>query len=80
VHQKTITYKIGIIADLDTNSKRNPKSSEFSSFLKKGFLTVSSSNTKFDFTWDDDEKEIKSGYALKGNMNKVCRHENRETK
>lgn len=67
VHQKSTAYRIGMIADLDTNSRKKKDGNEFSSFLKKGWLTVSSTHSTFEFKWDEeDSKEIKSGYALKG--------------
>lgn len=67
VHLKTTMYRIGMIADLDTNSRRKKDGQEYTSYFKTGWLTVSSTHTKFDFKWDeDDSKEIKSGYSLKG--------------
>lgn len=67
-HQKTQTFKIGLIADLDTNSKRNSKKDEFSSFFMTGFVTISSIHTTFEFKWDSEVKEIISGYSLKGKL------------
>jgi hypothetical protein len=64
-HQKSTSYRIGLIADLDTNSKRSKKD-EYSSFYMTGWLTISSSHSSFEFKFDADTKELTSGYALKG--------------
>lgn len=66
VHDKTTIYKVGLIADLDTNS-RTKREYEYSSFLKLGYVTISSTHTSFDFKFDSESKEISSGYSLKGN-------------
>ncbi len=39
-HDKSIKYRIGLIADLDTNSK-GKKENEYSSFILRGWVTVS---------------------------------------
>lgn len=59
-------YRIGLIADLDTNSKTDDHN-QFRSYYKKGYLQVSATQTDFNFKWDsDDAIEINSGFALKG--------------
>ena len=69
-HNHHTIYRIAIIADLDTNSKKNKAQSSYSSFIKRGHLTVGPLPT-FEFKWDDeDSTEITSGYALKGNENR----------
>lgn len=66
-HNHHTIYRIAIIADLDTNSKRNKAQSSYSSFFKRGHLTVGPSKSTFEFKWDtEDSTEIMSGYALKG--------------
>lgn len=66
-HNHHTIYRIAIIADLDTNSKRNKAQSSYSSFIKRGHLTVGPSQSTFEFKWDvEDSTEITSGYALKG--------------
>lgn len=68
VHNHHTSYRIAIIADLDTNSKKNKAQSSYSSYIKKGQLTVGPSQSTFEFKWDaEDSTEINSGYALKGN-------------
>lgn len=63
------TYRIAIIADLDTNSKRNKAQSSYTSYIKKGYLTVGSTQSSFEFKWDaEDSIEVSSGFALKGNL------------
>jgi Apyrase len=73
-HNHHTIYRIAIIADLDTNSKRNKAKSSYSSYLKRGHLTVGPSQSTFEFKWDvEDSTEITSGYALKGeNAERVC--------
>jgi hypothetical protein len=66
-HNHHTIYRIAIIADLDTNSKRNKAQSSYSSFYKRGHLTIGPSQSTFEFKWDaEDSTEITSGYALKG--------------
>lgn len=68
-HNHHTIYRIGIIADLDTNSKRKKDQSSYSSFYKRGHLTVGPSSSTFEFKWDaDDSTEVTSGYALKGKV------------
>lgn len=69
-HNHHTIYRIGIIADLDTNSKRNKATSSYSSYLKRGHLTYGgSSPPTFELKWDkEDSREITSGYALKGEV------------
>jgi hypothetical protein len=73
VHDKTTTYKIGLIADLDTNSK-GKKSHEYVSYFKKGLVSIASTHTSFDFKWEVESKEISSGYALKGKHFNLTSH------
>lgn len=66
-HNHHTIYRIAIIADLDTNSKRNKALSSYSSYYKRGHLTIGPSSTTFEFKWDaEDSTEITSGYSLKG--------------
>mgnify|MGYP002655281544 CR=1 FL=1 len=66
-HNHHTMYRIGIIADLDTNSRKDKGGNSYSSYYKKGFLTVGPSQSTFEFKWDiEDSNEIQSGYALKG--------------
>lgn len=70
-HNHHTIYRIAIIADLDTNSKRNKAQSSYSSYYKRGHLTIGPSSTTFEFKWDaEDSNEITSGYSLKGEHNK----------
>lgn len=65
-HNRHTIYRIGIIADLDTNSK-SPAVDSWSSYYKLGHLTVGPSLSTFEFKWDGEEAaKISSGYALKG--------------
>jgi soluble calcium-activated nucleotidase 1 len=68
VQKKVTIYKIGMIADLDTNSRKSKNDNVYTSYFKKGHLTVSSSHSSFEFMWTADTKEITSGYSLKGKI------------
>lgn len=72
-HNHHTIYRIGIIADLDTNSKRNKAQSSYSSFYKRGYFTVGPKQTTFELKWDpEDSQEIVSGYALKGKLRQIA--------
>lgn len=62
------TYRIGLIADMDTASKDPKKPMLWRSYLKKGFLSYSPSKNSVVVTFNDDDKttEISGGYSLKG--------------
>ncbi|KAK3930313.1 Soluble calcium-activated nucleotidase 1 [Frankliniella fusca] len=47
-----VTYRIGIISDLDTDSKSNSDSSTWLSYYKKGFLTWDRVHGSVSFKWD----------------------------
>jgi Apyrase len=66
-HNHHIIYRIAMIADLDTNSKRDKSKSMYTSYIKRGHLTVGPSHSTFEFKWDEEDSiEITSGYSLKG--------------
>lgn len=68
-HNHHTIYRIGIIADLDTNSKRDKSQSSYSSYYKRGYLTIGPSQPFYEFKWDaEDSTEITSGYSLKGKL------------
>ncbi|XP_041073306.1 soluble calcium-activated nucleotidase 1-like isoform X2 [Carcharodon carcharias] len=67
--QKTlegIRYRIGLIADLDTNSKNEMNSDTWFSYLKKGYLILSNSGDKVTLEWDKNESILKTHLAEKG--------------
>jgi len=60
------TFKIGIIADLDTSSKSNKEKNTWYSFLKTGFLSYNPTTHTVMMTWDRSEpKKLKNSYSLK---------------
>ncbi|XP_055548855.1 apyrase [Wyeomyia smithii] len=60
------TYRIGVIADLDTNSRVKGKDA-WCSYLMKGYLSYIPSTGKITISWDEGQpKELKSSFALKG--------------
>ncbi|XP_055375316.1 soluble calcium-activated nucleotidase 1 [Condylostylus longicornis] len=60
------TYRIAIVADLDTNSKVKDKD-EWRSYMKNGFLSYNSQKKSVVITWEETEpSELVSSYSLKG--------------
>ncbi|KAH0629379.1 hypothetical protein JD844_011428 [Phrynosoma platyrhinos] len=60
-----VRYRIGLIADLDTNSK-GPNEHTWFSYLKKGYLTLSSSGDHVSVEWDTQDYKLESHLAEKG--------------
>lgn len=62
----TYTYRIGVIADLDKDS-RIDGGDTWKSYLKKGFLSFNAERAYVSITWDTtDPLTLKSSYSLKG--------------
>lgn len=59
-------YRIGMITDLDTNSKLEDPSNTWVAYFKKGYLTISSSNDKVSVNINDDEAPLKSQLSQGG--------------
>lgn len=60
------TFRIGIIADLDTNSKSSKEKHTWYSYLKKGFLSYSPTRQSIVITWDNHEPvKLTTNFALK---------------
>ncbi|XP_045515645.1 apyrase [Pieris brassicae] len=61
------TYRIGIVADLDTNSKIGAKAYTFNSYLKKGHLSYNPVEKFVTVTWDRTPNLLLSStYSHKG--------------
>ncbi|KAK5640782.1 hypothetical protein RI129_009329 [Pyrocoelia pectoralis] len=61
------TFRLGIIADLDTNSKSITDKDTWYSYLKKGYLSYSPTKETVVITWDHTEPiKLKTNFALKG--------------
>ncbi|XP_043107787.1 soluble calcium-activated nucleotidase 1b isoform X2 [Puntigrus tetrazona] len=60
-----IRYRIGVIADLDTNS-RSQKDDTWFSFLKRGHLLVSDSGDSVSVEWDPEPVVLESHLSEKG--------------
>ncbi|NXE96788.1 CANT1 nucleotidase, partial [Menura novaehollandiae] len=60
-----VRYRIGIIADLDTQSRGSEEHTWFS-YLKKGYLVLSDSGDRVTVEWDKDESMLQSHLAEKG--------------
>ncbi|XP_029945296.1 soluble calcium-activated nucleotidase 1 isoform X2 [Salarias fasciatus] len=58
-------YRIGVIADLDTNS-RSEKELTWFSYMRRGYLLVSQSGDKVAVEWDSDRVLLESHMAEKG--------------
>ncbi|XP_062565495.1 soluble calcium-activated nucleotidase 1-like [Armigeres subalbatus] len=64
------SYRIGVIADLDTNSRVSGKDS-WNSYYMKGYLSYIPSKGTVTVSWDETgPTEIKSSFSLKG-KNKI---------
>lgn len=62
-----ITYRIGIVADMDTDSKSNTKPHMFYSYLKKGLLSYNLRTGHVGVTWDSQPPMLlTSTYSHKG--------------
>ncbi|KAL1465754.1 hypothetical protein WDU94_005297, partial [Cyamophila willieti] len=61
-----IQYRIGIISDLDTDSKL-PDGKSWLSYFKKGYLLFNPNSDQISFIWDVEKPTVlKSGYGLNG--------------
>jgi len=61
------TYRIGLIADLDKDSKHPTTKNKWRSFYKRGYLSYNSVTQSIVVSFDKDEAiEIDGGYALNG--------------
>ncbi|XP_029365233.1 soluble calcium-activated nucleotidase 1 isoform X2 [Echeneis naucrates] len=60
-----IRYRIGVIADLDTNSQSTKKLTWFS-YMRRGYLTVSQGGDKVAVEWDEDRLVLESHLSEKG--------------
>lgn len=62
------TYRIALIADLDKNSKDEKHKNIWRSYLKKGYLSYSTTKNSVVVTFDNDQgvTELNSGYSLNG--------------
>lgn len=62
-----VTYRIGIVTDLDTNSKSKVKPHTYVAYLKKGFLSYDLSKQSVTVTWDSQPAlQLSSLYSHKG--------------
>ncbi|KAI4880720.1 hypothetical protein NFI96_005682 [Prochilodus magdalenae] len=60
-----LRYRIGVIADLDTNSHKQSHNTWFS-YMRTGYLLVSDSGDKVAVEWDPDTVVLESHLAEKG--------------
>lgn len=60
-----VRYRIGVIADLDTQSRGSEEHTWFS-YLKKGYLVLSASGDSVTVEWDEEESMLRSHLAEKG--------------
>ncbi|XP_075025387.1 soluble calcium-activated nucleotidase 1 [Calonectris borealis] len=60
-----VRYRIGVIADLDTQSRGSEEHTWFS-YLKKGYLVLSDSGDSVTVEWDKDESVLQSHLSEKG--------------
>ncbi|XP_075626758.1 soluble calcium-activated nucleotidase 1 isoform X1 [Balearica regulorum gibbericeps] len=60
-----VRYRIGVIADLDTQSRGSQEHTWFS-YLKKGYLVLSDSGDSVTVEWDKEDSVLQSHLAEKG--------------
>ncbi|XP_072931822.1 apyrase [Epargyreus clarus] len=62
-----VTYRIGIVADLDTNSKSSSKAHTYNSYLKQGFLSYNPTRNFVSVSWEKvPVTQLASTYSHKG--------------
>ncbi|XP_069511322.1 soluble calcium-activated nucleotidase 1 [Ambystoma mexicanum] len=61
-----VRYRIGLIADLDKESRSTKHSSTWFSYMKKGFLTLSDSGDHVTVEWDLEPSILETHLAEKG--------------
>lgn len=62
-----VTFRIGIVTDLDTNSKSTSQANTFHSYFKKGSLTYDPVQKQVAVTWDSQPPTLLSStYSHKG--------------
>ncbi len=59
-------FRIGVITDLDTESKSKAEKDTWLSYMRKGYLTLSADMKKVSVEWDQNVIELKSTLSLKG--------------
>ncbi|VEN51606.1 unnamed protein product [Callosobruchus maculatus] len=60
-------FRIGIIADLDTNSKSDKEKNTWISYFKTGYLSYNPQKKSVTVAWDPKEPEVlKTSFSLKG--------------
>ncbi|XP_075973782.1 soluble calcium-activated nucleotidase 1 isoform X1 [Anticarsia gemmatalis] len=63
----SVTYRIGIVADLDKNSKSSTKAYTYHSYFKKGYLSYNPVKNTVHVTWDTQPATLlTSTYSHKG--------------
>lgn len=62
-----VAFRIGIVADLDTNSKSATKPHTYNSYFKKGYLSYHKTRNYVEVSWDlMPAMQISSTYSHKG--------------
>lgn len=62
-----ISFKLAVIADLDTDSRLAPNKDEWRSYLKKGYMSYNTRKDSVAMSWDDeDNQELISNFGHKG--------------
>lgn len=67
ISEDVVTYKIGIVADLDTYSKSDVKAHTYNSLLKIGYLSYNKALSSVTVTWETQPATVLSStYSHKG--------------
>ena len=65
-HSDRTVYRLGVISDLDTDSRHPNVSHTWMSYFKTGYLTISNDLSHADVTWDAPDRVLASRLAEKG--------------
>ncbi len=61
-----LRFRIGVVADLDTDSKSEKDKNVWLSYMKRGYLTLSNNHKRVSIEWDQEEIQLKSSFSHKG--------------
>lgn len=66
MYGRKVRYKIGVIADLDTDSKSKGEKETWISYMKVGYLIVDRTSSEVEMEWDEPAITLKSQIAMGG--------------
>ncbi|XP_064478970.1 soluble calcium-activated nucleotidase 1-like isoform X2 [Ornithodoros turicata] len=66
IYGRKVRYKIGVIADLDTDSKSKEETDTWISYLKIGYLIIDRSSSQVEMEWEEEMRTLKGHFAMAG--------------